>query len=195
MANLAIVGTHSTNGVAQIHSDLLRDRVVADFAEVCSPSRFNNKTNGVTPRRWLLAANRDLSALITESIGDGWVADLNELRRLRGLFCRSPMTRRFARRFRQTKRESAKERFAEWLKISDNFQVVDPTTIFDSQIKRIHEYTRQLLYVLHVIVLLYNRACATNPSHGDPVAHVLLRRQGKAARVSPRHELGSHQAD
>src|SRR4029077_12272122 len=81
MANLAIVGTHSTNGVAQIHSDLLRTRVVADFADLF-PERFNNKTNGVTPRRWLLMANPDLSDLITDAIGDGWVTDLGQLRRL-----------------------------------------------------------------------------------------------------------------
>src|SRR5256885_9569726 len=74
MANLAIVGTHSTNGVAQIHSDLLRTRVVADFAAVF-PKRFNNKTNGVTPRRWLLLANPELARLITEAIGDAWVTD------------------------------------------------------------------------------------------------------------------------
>src|SRR6185503_5390657 len=81
MANLAIVGTHSTNGVARIHSDLLRTRVVADFAEKF-PKRFNNKTNGVTPRRWLLAANRKLAALITETIGDEWITDLAHLRKL-----------------------------------------------------------------------------------------------------------------
>ncbi|QDV47933.1 Glycogen phosphorylase [Stieleria neptunia] len=155
MANLAIVGSHSTNGVAQIHSDLLRTRVVADFAEMF-PERFNNKTNGVTPRRWLLAANRDLAGLISESIGDTWITDLGELRRL------LPLTddESFRSRFRQTKR-AAKERFADWLK-STTGQIVDPDTIFDSQIKRIHEYKRQLLNILHVIVL-YDRL-RTDPS-------------------------------
>src|SRR5439155_3529715 len=81
MANLAIVGTHSTNGVAQIHSDLLRTRVVADFADLF-PERFNNKTNGVTPRRWLMLANPELAGLVTEAIGDGWVTDLGQLRRV-----------------------------------------------------------------------------------------------------------------
>src|SRR5207253_8833454 len=81
MANLAIVGTHSTNGVAQIHSDLLRTRVVSDFADLF-PERFNNKTNGVTPRRWLLLANPALAGLITEAIGDGWITDLSRLRHL-----------------------------------------------------------------------------------------------------------------
>src|SRR5438105_812535 len=84
MANLAIVGTHSTNGVAQIHSDLLRTRVVADFADLF-PERFNNKTNGVTPRRWLMLANPELAGLVTEAIGDGWVTDLGQLRRLLSL--------------------------------------------------------------------------------------------------------------
>lgn len=155
MANLAIVGTHSTNGVARIHSDLLRTHVVKDFAEFF-PHRFNNKTNGVTPRRWLLAANTELSSLITESIGDGWITDLSELRHLQPLADDAA----FRTRFRQTK-QTAKERFATWLKTTTG-QVVDPTTIFDSQIKRIHEYKRQLLNVLHVIVL-YNRLRA-NPS-------------------------------
>jgi starch phosphorylase len=149
MANLAIVGTHSTNGVAQIHSDLLRTRVVADFAELF-PERFNNKTNGVTPRRWLLLANPDLSQLINESIGDRWVTDLNELRRLLTLADDAA----FRARFLRTK-QAAKERFASWLKITTG-QVVDPNAIFDSQIKRLHEYKRQLLNALHIIVL-YNR--------------------------------------
>ncbi|HEY7312948.1 MAG TPA: glycogen/starch/alpha-glucan phosphorylase [Gemmataceae bacterium] len=155
MANLAIVGTHSTNGVAQIHSDLLRTRVVRDFAELF-PERFNNKTNGVTPRRWLLLANPDLSRLIAEVIGDGWVTDLSQLRRLLPLADDAS----FRARFRQAK-QADKERFAAWLKATTG-QVVDPNTIFDSQIKRIHEYKRQLLNVLHILVL-YNRLRA-NPA-------------------------------
>jgi starch phosphorylase len=154
MANLAIVGTHSTNGVAQIHSDLLRTRVVADFAERF-PERFNNKTNGVTPRRWLLLANPELAGLITEAIGDGWVTDLGLLRRLLPLADDSSARGRF----RQAK-QAAKDRFANWLKATTG-QIVDPKSIFDSQIKRIHEYKRQLLNALHVVVL-YNRLRA-NP--------------------------------
>jgi starch phosphorylase len=159
MANLAIVGTHSTNGVAQIHSDLLRTRVVSDFAGMF-PERFNNKTNGVTPRRWLLLANPDLSALITEAIGDGWVTDLAQLRGLLPLADNAA----FRTRFRKTK-QAAKERFASWLKATSG-QAVDPNTLFDSQIKRIHEYKRQLLNVLHVVVL-YNRL-RTNPGPAVP---------------------------
>src|SRR5262249_41124673 len=153
-ANLAILGTHSTNGVAQIHSDLLRTRVVTDFAELF-PERFNNKTNGITPRRWLLLANPHLSRLVTEATGDDRITDLSQLRRLQPLADDAD----FRARFRRTK-QAAKERFAVWLKETTN-QMVDPNTIFDSQIKRIHEYKRQLLNVLHVIVL-YNRLRA-NP--------------------------------
>jgi starch phosphorylase len=155
MANLAIVGTHSTNGVAQIHSDLLRTRVVADFAEMF-PKRFNNKTNGVTPRRWLSLANPDLSALITEAIGGDWVTDLSQLHRL----LPKADDPGFRDRFRKAK-HAAKEHFAAWLKATSG-QTVDPKSIFDSQIKRIHEYKRQLLNAMHIIVL-YNRLKA-NPS-------------------------------
>jgi starch phosphorylase len=159
MANLAIVGSHSTNGVAQIHSDLLRTRVVADFAQMF-PKRFNNKTNGVTPRRWLLMANPDLSKLITEAVGDGWVTDLNQLRRMFPLSNDAA----FRNRVRQAK-QAAKDRFAAWLKTTTG-QVVDPKSIFDSQIKRIHEYKRQLLNAMHVIVL-YDRLRA-NPNLNVP---------------------------
>jgi starch phosphorylase len=149
MANLALVGTHSTNGVAAIHSELVRTQLVPDFAGMFS-ERFNNKTNGVTPRRWLLLANPALAGLITEAIGDGWVTDLEHLRKLAPLADDAA----FRASFRKAK-QAAKSRLADWLK-STTGQVVDPETIFDSQIKRIHEYKRQLLNVLH-IVMLYNR--------------------------------------
>src|SRR5437899_5297886 len=132
LANLTIVGTHSVNGVAQIHSDLLRTRVVNDFAKMF-PERFNNKTNGVTPRRWLLSANPPLAKLITEAIGDGWITDLGQLRKLLPLADDAA----FRARFRQAKQKS-KDHFAAWLKASTG-QTVDTSTIFDSQIKRIHE--------------------------------------------------------
>jgi len=149
MANLAIVGTHSTNGVAEIHSRLLRTTVVSDLAEIF-PERFNNKTNGVTPRRWLLLGNPDLSRLITGAIGDGWVSDLSQLKKIVPLAA-DPS---FLEGFRQAKR-AAKVRFAVWLRMTRGL-AVDPDTIFDCQVKRIHEYKRQLLNILHVIVL-YNR--------------------------------------
>jgi glycogen phosphorylase len=151
MANLAIVGTHSTNGVAEIHSRLLRTTVVADLAAIF-PDRFNNKTNGVTPRRWLLLSNPDLSRLFTDAIGDGWKSDLAQLKKIIPL-ASDPA---FVDGFRRAKR-AAKVRFAVWLKATTGL-VVDPDTIFDSQVKRIHEYKRQLLNVLHIIIL-YNRLC------------------------------------
>jgi glycogen phosphorylase len=149
MAHLAVLGSHSTNGVAAIHSELLRTRVLSDFAELF-PTRFNNKTNGVTPRRWLHQANPFLSRLITQAIGEDWILDLALLRNLLPLADDSG----FREQFRNAKRE-AKAAFANWLKGTSG-QIVDPDTIFDSQIKRIHEYKRQLLNVLHIIIL-YNR--------------------------------------
>jgi len=149
MANLAIVGSHSTNGVAAIHSELLRTSTVKDLAEMF-PDRFNNKTNGVTPRRWLLMSNPALARVITDVIGDGWVSDLSQLSKLK------PLSDDHGLRdsFRRAKRE-AKSQFASWLKSSSG-QTVDPETIFDCQIKRIHEYKRQLLNALRIVVL-YNR--------------------------------------
>jgi starch phosphorylase len=149
MANLAIVGSHSTNGVAAIHSGLLRTVTVRDLAEMY-PERFNNKTNGVTPRRWLLLANPALAGCITEAIGDGWLTDLSELEKLKPL----ADDRGFRDAIRTAKRE-AKSSFAEWLR-STSGVTVDPDSIFDSQVKRIHEYKRQLLNGLRVVVL-YNR--------------------------------------
>ncbi|HEY5311274.1 MAG TPA: glycogen/starch/alpha-glucan family phosphorylase, partial [Pirellulales bacterium] len=149
MAHLAIVGTHSTNGVAAIHSQLLKTKVVPDFAEMF-PERFNNKTNGVTPRRWLLMTNPPLAKLITEAIGEDWITDLAELQKIVPL----AEDAAFRAAFRQAKR-GAKTHFAHWLKSSLG-QVVDPDSIFDCQVKRIHEYKRQLLNVLQIIVH-YNR--------------------------------------
>ena len=149
MANLAIVGTHSTNGVAEIHSMLLRTQTVRDFAEMF-PERFNNKTNGVTPRRWLLLANPGLAHVITAAIGDDWVTDLSQLQKLKPLVEDAA----FRREFDKAKR-LAKEEFARWLKTSQG-QIIDPGTIFDCQVKRIHEYKRQLLNALRIVVL-YNR--------------------------------------
>jgi len=149
MANLAIVGSHSTNGVAAIHSKLLRAVTVKDLAELY-PERFNNKTNGVTPRRWLLLANPALSNAITDAIGDGWITDLNQLGKLKAL-AGDPA---FREAFLRAKRE-AKVHFSQWLKATSG-QLVNPDSIFDCQVKRIHEYKRQLLNALRIVVL-YNR--------------------------------------
>jgi starch phosphorylase len=148
MANLAIVGAHSTNGVAAIHSKLLRTMTVKDLAELF-PGRFSNKTNGVTPRRWLLLANPTLAGTITEAIGDGWITDLS-LGKLKPL----ADDRGFRSAFR-TAKSKAKSQFADWLKTTTG-QSLAPDTIFDCQVKRIHEYKRQLLNALRVVVL-YNR--------------------------------------
>jgi glycogen phosphorylase len=149
MANLAVVGSHSTNGVAAIHTELLKTRVLSDFHEMF-PQRFSNKTNGVTPRRWLQQANPFLSDLITRTIGPGWMHNLAELRDLLHFADDSA----FNDEFRAAKR-SAKLAFAGWLK-STTGHVINPDAIFDGHVKRIHEYKRQLLNALH-IVILYNR--------------------------------------
>ncbi|RBP06254.1 starch phosphorylase [Roseiarcus fermentans] len=149
MANLAIVGSHSTNGVAAIHSRLLRTTTVKDLAEAF-PERFNNKTNGVTPRRWLRLANPWLAEAITASIGDAWITDLAELKKLK------PLAEDAAFRAELHKAQRAcKARFADWVKRHTDV-VVDPDSMFDCQIKRIHEYKRQLLNALRIVVL-YDR--------------------------------------
>ncbi|MFZ0867902.1 MAG: glycogen/starch/alpha-glucan phosphorylase [Candidatus Sulfotelmatobacter sp.] len=149
MANLAIVGSHSTNGVSAVHSKLLRTVTVKDLAEMF-PERFSNKTNGVTPRRWLRESNPALAREITQVIGDRWVTDLSLLKQLKP-FAEDSNARE---RFLKSKRE-AKVQFANWLK-STSGRVVDPDTIFDCHIKRIHEYKRQLMNALR-IVICYNR--------------------------------------
>jgi starch phosphorylase len=175
MANLAIVGSHSTNGVAAIHSGLLRTITVKDLAEMY-PERFNNKTNGITPRRWLLLTNPGLAGIITDAIGDRWVTDLNELKRLQ------PLTddTAFRESFLNVK-ASAKLRFVGWLRTSCGI-TVDPETIFDCQIKRIHEYKRQLLNALRIIVL-YNRLRA------DPHLDMMPRTFFFAGKAAPAYHL------
>jgi starch phosphorylase len=175
MAHLAIAGTRSTNGVAEIHSRLLRERTVKDFADMY-PERFNNKTNGVTPRHWLLLANPELARLITEAIGDSWITDLGQLRRLAPLAGDSA----FQVGFRKASR-ALKARFADWLKTATG-QQVDPDTLFDSQVKRIHEYKRQLLNLLH-IVILYNRL------RRDPKLPVPPRTFFFAGKAAPAYHL------
>jgi starch phosphorylase len=149
MANLAVVGSHSTNGVAEIHSKLLRETTLKDLAEIF-PERFNNKTNGVTPRRWLQLCNPGLSGVITDAIGDSWIRDLSELSKLRAF----TEDKAFRNDFRRAKR-NAKGQFCDWLRWSTG-QIVDPESIFDCQVKRIHEYKRQFLNALRIVVL-YNR--------------------------------------
>ena len=149
MAHLAVVGSYSVNGVAELHTELLRTRVLKDFADLW-PERFNNKTNGVTPRRWIQNCNQPLSTLMTEVIGDSWTHDLEELHRLEKLIDDAP----FRERFRQVKLES-KSRLSDYINEKMGIKV-DPHSIFDIQVKRFHEYKRQHLNALH-IVHLYNQ--------------------------------------
>ena len=175
MAHLAIVGSHSTNGVAAIHSKLLRTTTVRDLAEMY-PERFNNKTNGVTPRRWLLQANPKLASAISDAIGEGWITNLKELSKLKALADDSG----FRGAFLASKRE-AKARFADWLK-STAGQEVDPETIFDCQVKRIHEYKRQLLNALRIVVV-YNRLRA------NPNIEIVPRTFFFAGKAAPAYRL------
>jgi starch phosphorylase len=148
MANLAIIGSHSVNGVAAIHSELVKTRLVPDFYRLW-PHRFNNKTNGVTPRRWLLAANPGLAGLVTDAIGDGWIKDLEQLKGL------EPLVRDggFLDRFSQVKRAN-KLRLAAIIK-KTTYVDVDPDSIFDIHAKRIHEYKRQLLNLLNIVHIYF----------------------------------------
>ena len=149
MAFLAIVGSFSVNGVAALHSKLLQQGMFKDFFEMW-PHKFNNKTNGVTPRRWLASANPKLTELISETIGDGWIDDLSKLRNLIPL----AGDRDFQQRWLAVKRDN-KERLANLVRQRCGVHF-DPDALFDVQVKRIHEYKRQLLNVLHVIHL-YDR--------------------------------------
>ena len=175
MANLAVVGSHSTNGVAEIHSKLLRETTLKDLAEIF-PERFNNKTNGVTPRRWLQLCNPGLSALITDAIGDGWIADLSELSKLRAFI----EDIGFRDDFRKAKR-NAKRQFCDWLRQSTG-QTVDPEWVFDCQVKRIHEYKRQFLNALRIVVL-YNRL------RQDPGLNLHPRTFFFAGKAAPAYQL------
>jgi len=146
MAHLAIVGSHSVNGVSRLHSDLLKTQLFRDFYELY-PDRFNNKTNGITQRRWLRKCNPGLSDLITARIGDGWITNLHELKKLVPL----ADDRRFRIQWRAARQDN-KERLAEYIRNKNGLEV-DANSMFDCQVKRIHEYKRQLLNVLHVITL------------------------------------------
>jgi starch phosphorylase len=176
MANLAIVGSHSTNGVAAIHSELLRTTTVRDLAEIY-PERFSNKTNGVTPRRWLLQANPKLASAISDALGEGWITDLGELSELKPL----AEDAAFRKAFLASKRE-AKVRFSNWLKATLG-QKVDPNTIFDCQIKRIHEYKRQLLNALRIVVF-YNRLRANADMEVGPRTFFFAGKAAPAYRLA-----------
>ena len=145
MAHLAIVGSSSVNGVAALHTQLIKEKVLRDFAEFW-PDKFNNKTNGITPRRWLLEANPPLAQLITEVIGPGWIADLQQLRRLEAYVDDAA----FQERFRAAKRQN-KVALADYVGRS-LYVPISPDSLFDVQVKRLHEYKRQLMLVLYAMV-------------------------------------------
>jgi starch phosphorylase len=164
MANLAIVGSHAINGVAQLHSDLLKANLVPEFAQMW-PERFSNKTNGITQRRWLLACNPGLASLITECIGDRWVRDLDALRGLEPFVEKEEFLQRFLG-VKQVNKQRLAALIAERHGIA-----VDPKSLFDVHVKRLHEYKRQLLNALHIIAL-YHRI-QDNPA-GDFVPRTFL---------------------
>ncbi len=170
MANLAVVGSHSVNGVAALHTELLKANLFADYNALW-PEKFNNKTNGVTPRRWLLASNPELARIITDAVGPGWIADATLLKKLEPLAEEAG----FRRLFRSIKRDN-KERLAAIVK-AENGVSLDLDSIFDVQVKRIHEYKRQLLDILRVAAE-YQRIKAD--SSYDPVPRAYLF-GGKAA--------------
>ncbi|KAI7690215.1 hypothetical protein SSS_06688 [Sarcoptes scabiei] len=149
MANLAIVGSHKVNGVAAIHSEIIKNTVFKDFYDM-TPEKFTNKTNGITPRRWLLMCNPGLSDLICDKIGEEWIVHLDELQKLKP-FATDP---NFIKDIQRVKNEN-KMRLAKILLKEYEVQV-NPASLFDIQVKRIHEYKRQLLNCLHIITL-YNR--------------------------------------
>ncbi|MCX8029117.1 MAG: glycogen/starch/alpha-glucan phosphorylase [Brevinematales bacterium] len=148
MANLCVIGSHSVNGVSELHTNILKSTVMKDFYDIF-PTKFNNKTNGVTQRRWLLLANPGLANLITETIGDKWTKDLYELRKLENY----SNDKSFLDKFYKVKQDN-KEKLAKYVKDVCGVKI-DPLSMFDVQVKRLHEYKRQLLNAMHIIHL-YN---------------------------------------
>ena len=170
MAHLATVGSHAINGVAKLHSELIKKELLHDFYEIW-PERFQNKTNGVTPRRWLMLSNHRLSLLITEKIGKGWVKDLNKLKDLENFVNDSD----FINKWRDIKLNNKRD-LTQFIYHTNGVEV-SSNSIFDVQVKRIHEYKRQLLNVLHIITL-YNRLKRDPNSHIYPRTFIF---GGKAA--------------
>ena len=170
MAHLACVGSHAINGVAALHSELLKTSVLKDFYELW-PERFSNKTNGVTPRRFMALANPKLSDLITRSIGGGWVTQTDELKKLEPLAEDAV----FRKEWRAVK-QANKEKLAAYIRKQTGIEL-NPTWLFDIQVKRIHEYKRQHLNVLHIITLY----CRLKRNPGTPIAPQAFIFGGKAA--------------
>jgi starch phosphorylase len=156
MANLACVGSKSVNGVAELHTRLLKETVLRDLHEVW-PEKFNNKTNGVTPRRFLLLANPALAELINETIGTAWITDCQKLRELE-LYADDPAFRARWREIKQSNKRRLATRLGRFAGLS-----IDPATMFDIQVKRFHEYKRQHLNVLHILALYRRLKLNTHP--------------------------------
>ena len=171
MANLAIIGSSSVNGVAQLHTQILKDSLFKDFHELL-PDHFHNVTNGITPRRWLLKANPTLAQLITEKIGDGWITHLDELKRLEA-GAQDPAFLDCLARIKLSNKRLLSNYVAHELGVK-----LDPSAIFDVQVKRLHEYKRQLLLALYIIIF-YNRLL-NDPSY-DPVPRAFI----FAAKAAP----------
>lgn len=178
MAHLAIVGSHSVNGVAALHTELLKDRIFPEF-DAFYPGKFNSKTNGITPRRWLLQSNPELADLISRNLGFSWITDLDQLRNLEPLAEDSDFRKEW-----QTIKLSNKSRLADYIKEHTGI-VVDPDAMFDVQVKRIHEYKRQLLNALHLIYLY--QYMIKNPDHAMAPRVVIF--AGKAAPTYWRAKL------
>jgi glycogen phosphorylase len=175
MAHLAIVGSHSVNGVAALHTEILKRELFRDFYELW-PEKFNNKTNGITPRRWLKKANPRLSSLVSDTIGEKWVTDLGELKRLIPLATDAAFVESWQKVKRANKDRLVKI-IAEQYAHRGTPLEVDPASLFDCQVKRIHEYKRQLLNVLHVVTLYYR---IKNDPRGSHVPRTVIF-AGKAA--------------
>ncbi len=178
MANLAVVGSHTVNGVAALHTELLKTRLFPEFNELY-PGKFQNKTNGITPRRWLLKSNPRLAALISDKIGHGWARDLDQLRQLEKFAGQAA----FQREFMEVKRAN-KADLAALIQRDCGFKV-SPDALFDVQIKRLHEYKRQHLDLLHIMALY--RRLLQNPSL-DIVPRVFI----FAAKAAPGYDLAKN---
>jgi starch phosphorylase len=175
MAHLACVGSHTINGVAELHSELLKHDVLKDFYELW-PHKFSNKTNGVTPRRWMALSNPRLTSLVSEAIGDSWIKNLDELSKLEPL----AQDAAFGQRWREIKHANKLD-FAAFVK-ERNGILIDPHSLFDVQVKRIHEYKRQHLNILHVIAL-YHRL------RSDPNADIQPRTFIFGGKAAPAYHI------
>jgi starch phosphorylase len=175
MAHLCIIGTSSTNGVAELHSQILKDHLFKDFYEM-TPEKFTNVTNGITPRRWLLKANPPLAQLITESIGEEWITELDRLRDLEKFSKNGDFLSALSKI-----KTSNKGQLSNWVMKELGIKL-DPNAIFDVQVKRLHEYKRQLLLCLYIIIF-YNRLL--NDPKYDPVPRSFI----FAAKAAPGYHM------